>query len=66
MMCFVQNNPHLVIFVYLYFILLFSHPGIFKQIISLKPILDQRNNWLYIGRWSIANMLHKCYIINVC
>ena len=60
-MCLVQNNPHWVILVYLYIILLFSHPAIFKQIISLKPILSQHNpnNWLYIGHWSIANMLHQ-------
>ena len=44
---------------------MFPHPVIFKQISSLKPILSQRNsnNWLNIGRWSIANMLHKYHTI---
>ena len=36
-MCLVQNNFHWNILVYLYIILLFSHPAIFKQIISLNP-----------------------------
>ena len=55
-MCLVQNNLHWVILVYLYIILLFSHPAIFKQTISLEPILGQHNpnNWLYIGRWQYA------------
>ena len=50
---------------YLYIILMFSHPVIFKQTISLKPILSQRNsnNWLIIGRWLIANMLHQYHTI---
>ena len=54
-----------VILEYLYIILLFSYPAILKQIISLKPILGQHNpnNWLYIGYWSIANMLHQYYTI---
>ena len=57
----VQNNLHSVILVYWYIILLFSHPAIFKQTVSLGPILVQYdpNNWLYIGRWLIANTLHQ-------
>ena len=57
-----------MILVYLYSMLLFYHPAIFKQTISLKPILGQRNpnNWLYIGRWSTANMLHQYYTILGC
>ena len=45
-----QNNPHWVISVYFYVSLLFSHPAIFKQTISRKLILAQRNpnNCLYI------------------
>ena len=37
----------------------------FKQTIRLKPILGlyNHNNWLYIGRWSIANMLQQYHII---
>ena len=64
-MCLVQNNLQWVILVYLYIILLFSYNAIFKQIISLNLILSQHNpnNWLYIGRWSIANMLHQYYTI---
>ena len=57
----------LLILVYLFVILCFFHAVIFKQIISLKPILSQHNsnNWLYIDRWLIANyMLHQyCTII---
>ena len=36
-------------------------------VLSLEPILSQHNpnNWLYIGRWSIAKMLHQ-YTIIVC
>ena len=67
-MCYAQNNLHWGILVYLYIILLFIHPAIFKQTISLKPILDQynTNNWLYIGRWSIAYMLHQYYTTIGC
>ena len=67
-MCLAQNNLHWVILVYLYIILLFSHPAVFEQIISLKPTLSQRNpnNWLYIGHWSIANMLCQYYTIIGC
>ena len=48
------------------FNVLVYHPVVFKQIISLKLILSQHNpkNWLYIGRWSIANMLHQ-YFTNI-
>ena len=67
-MCLVQNNLHRVILMYWYIILLFSHPAIFKQTITLKPILSQHNpnNWLYIGRWLIVNMLHQYYTIIGC
>ena len=62
-MCLVQNNFPWVILEYLYIILLFSSICYLKQIISLKPILSQYNpnNWLFIGRWSIDNMLHQYY-----
>ena len=45
-----ENNLHWEILVYVYITLLFSHPAIFKQIISLKPILGQHNlnNWLIL------------------
>ena len=67
-MCLVQNNLHWVILVYLYIILLFPHSANFKKIISLKPILSQHNpnNWLYIGRLSIANMVRQHYTIIGC
>ena len=53
---------------YFYIILLFSDLAIFKETNSLMPILDQHNpnSWLYIGRWSIANMLHQYYTIIGC
>ena len=40
----------------------------FKQKIRLNPILGQHNpnNWPYIGRWSIANMLQQYHIIIGC
>ena len=64
------SNLPWVILVYWNIILLFSHPAILKQTISLKPILGKHNpnNWLYrpIGRWSICNMLHQYYTIVGC
>ena len=51
-----------------FYIILFSHPAIFKQIFSLKLILGQRypNNWFHIGRWSITNKLHQYCVIIGC
>ena len=43
-------------------------PCYFKQTINLKPILNQHdpNNWLYISRWLIVNMLRQYYTIIRC
>ena len=57
-----------MILMYWYIILLFSHPVVFKQTMSLKPSLSQHNpnDWFYIGRWWIANMLRQYYTIIRC
>ena len=49
----------------MYCFITFLFPAILRQTISLKPILSQYNpnNWLYIVRHSIANMLHQYYTI---
>ena len=69
-MCLVQNNLYWVIRVYWYIICCFlTLLFLSKQLVlsqywaNIIPIID---SILYIGLWSIANMLHQYYTIIGC